>query len=257
MMPMHASLPMYDRPEMRGETDRFWALTRDALRDRGIAAPDALTRDFASPWDLWLSPDLLLSQTCGLPLRARLHDRVQLVATPDFALPGCAPGYYNSVLITRREHADTPIGTLLRGRIAANEGLSQSGWGALCRYAADLGLTPARPILSGGHAFSARAVLDGHADLAAIDAQTWRLLQRYEPDLQALAERDRTAPTPALPLITARGRDPEPLIAALTEALAALPAANRDTLGLVGFARIALADYMALRVPPNPDDLPQ
>lgn len=254
---MHASLPMYDRPEMRAETDRFWTLTRDALRDRGIAAPDALTRDFSSPWDLWLSPDLLLSQTCGLPLRARLHDKVGLVATPDFALPGCAPGFYNSVLITRADHAETPVETLLRGRIAINEGLSQSGWGALCRYASDLGHVPAKPILSGGHALSARAVLDGRADLAAIDAQTWRLLLRHEPDLRALVERDRTAPTPALPLITAQGRDPEPLIAALTEALAALPDDDRETLGLAGFARIPLADYMALPIPPNPDDLPQ
>lgn len=254
---MHASLPMYDRPEMRDQTDRFWALTRDALRDLGMDAPDALTRDFASPWDLWQSPDLLLSQTCGLPLRARLHDKVQPVATPDFALPGCAPGYYNSVLITRAEHSDAPMTALLKGRIAINEGLSQSGWGALCRYAGDLGLTPARPILSGGHALSARAVLEGRADLAAIDAQTWRLLLRYEPDLMALVERDRTSPTPALPLITARGRDPEPLILALNTALAKLPDPDRQTLGLAGFARIPLADYMALPVPPNPDDLPQ
>ncbi len=254
---MHASLPMYDRPEMRDQTDRFWALIRDALRDLGIDAPDALTRDFASPWDLWQSPDLLLSQTCGLPLRARLHDKVQLVTTPDFALPGCAPGYYNSVLITRAGHSDAPMTALLKGRIAINEGLSQSGWGALCRYAADLGLTPARPILSGGHAQSARAVLEGRADLAAIDAQTWRLLLRYEPDLMALVERDRTTPTPALPLITAKGRDPEPLILALNTALAALPDPDRQTLGLAGFAPIPLADYMALPVPPNPDDLPQ
>ena len=55
---MHASLPMYDRPETRAETDRFWALTRDALRDRGIAAPDALTRSVANPWELWKSPEL-------------------------------------------------------------------------------------------------------------------------------------------------------------------------------------------------------
>ena len=257
MTAMHASLPMYDRVETRGQTDRFWALIRDALRDRGIAAPDALTRDFASPWDLWQSPDLLLSQTCGLPLRAKLQDRVRLVCTPDFALPGCPPGYYTSVLITRADHATTPMQTLLRGRIAINEGLSQSGWGALCSYAADLGLTPAKPSLTGGHALSACAVLDGHADLAAIDAQTWRLLCRYEPDLSDLIERDRTRPTPGLPLITAQGRNPAPLIAALHDALAALSPIDRETLGLAGFARIPLADYKALPLPPNPDDLLQ
>lgn len=257
MTPTHASLPMYDRPETRAATDRFWALTRDALRDRDIAAPDALTRVFVSPWDLWQSPDLLLSQTCGLPLRARLHDKVQLVCTPDYALPGCLPGYYNSVLITRPDDADTPLKTLLRGRIAINEGLSQSGWGALWKYAMDLGETPARPILTGGHALSARAVLDGRADLAAIDAQTWRLLCRHDRDLTALLERARTRPTPALPLITAAGRDPAPLLAALRDALAALPRQDCETLGLAGFARLPLTAYMALPLTPNPDDLPQ
>lgn len=252
---MHASLPMYDRPEMRAQTDRFWVLSRTSLRDRGIPAPEALTRTFDSPWDLWQSPDLLLSQTCGLPLRARLHDRVQLVATPDYSLPGCAPGYYSSVLVTRAALADRPFAELLQ-RVAANEGLSQSGWGALCAHAARQGLTPSRPILTGGHALSARAVLEGRADLAALDAQTWRLLKRYEPDLASLHEITRTAPTPALPLITAQGRDPEPILAALEEALAALPPADRQTLGLTGFARIPLTGYMALTIPPEPGNLP-
>jgi ABC-type phosphate/phosphonate transport system substrate-binding protein len=115
---------------------------------------------------------------------------------------------------------------------------------------------PARPLLTGGHAFSARAVLEGRADLAALDAQTWRLLRRYEPDLAALHEIARTAPTPALPLITAGTRDPEPILSALEEALAALPAPHREKLAIRGFARIPLADYMALPIPPNPDDLP-
>ncbi|MFO7921719.1 MAG: PhnD/SsuA/transferrin family substrate-binding protein [Nioella sp.] len=253
---MHASLPMYDRAELRPATDAFWALSRDALRARGLDAPDALTRGAASPWDLWTSPDLLLSQTCGLPLRARLHEAVQLVCTPDFGLPGCPFGHYSSVLVTRRDLADTPLDRLLP-RPAANEALSQSGWGALCAHAARHGLTPRRPILTGGHAASARAVLEGRADLAAIDAQTWRLLQRHEPDLAALHEYARTAPTPALPLITAKGRDPAPILAALEAALAALPEHHRAALGLRGFARLPLGDYRALVIPPDPRDLPE
>lgn len=256
MTALHASLPMYDRPEMRAATDAFWARLRDALRARGIDAPEALTRDQRSPWALWQSPDLLLSQTCGLPLRARLHDRVQLVATPDFGHPDCPPGYYNSVLVTRRDLADRPLAELVKMRIAMNEALSQSGWGALCRFAQDRGLTLARPAATGGHAFSARAVLEGRAELAAIDAQTWRLLLRYEPELGTLAEIARTDPTPALPLITAKGREPEPIFSALQAALAALPAPDRETLGIRGFVRIPLADYMALPIPPNPDEMP-
>ena len=253
---MLAALPMYDRPEMRAATDAFWALTRDALRARGLDAPEALTRNAASLWDLWTAPDLLVSQTCGLPLRAKLGTRVRLVCTPDFGLPGCPFGYYNSVLVTRPDLADAPLARLVT-RVAANDGLSQSGWGAIFAHAARHGLTPRRPILTGGHAASAKAVLTGQADIAAIDAQTWRLLLRHEPDLAVLHELARTAPTPALPLITAKGRDPEPILAALEEALAALPARHRAALCLEGFANLPLCAYAALAIPPDPADLPE
>ena len=68
---MIASLPMYDMPHLRGAHDRYWTAIRDALG----YGPDALTRG-GDPWAEWQSPDLLLGQTCGLPYRARLHDKV-------------------------------------------------------------------------------------------------------------------------------------------------------------------------------------
>ena len=95
---MIASLPMYDRPELRAETDRYWTLIQEELAARGVDAPEALLRDGAL-MPQWESPDLILSQTCGFPYRARLHGRVALVGTPDFGNEGCAPGYYRSVLI--------------------------------------------------------------------------------------------------------------------------------------------------------------
>jgi hypothetical protein len=39
--------------------------------------------------DHWVEPHLLLSQTCGYPLRYVLKDHVRLVATPCYAAPGC------------------------------------------------------------------------------------------------------------------------------------------------------------------------
>ena len=254
---MHASLPMYDRPEMRASTDAFWALIRDGLRDRGIDAPEDLRRDEPPDlWALWTSPELLFSQTCGLPVRAALHDKVQLICSPDTGLPGCPPGFYNSVLLTRPDHAGTPIETLLSLRLAINEPLSQSGWGSIHRYAGERGIALARPRVTGAHVLSIAALLAGEVDLAAVDAHTWRLAQRYLPETAGLVERDRTRPTPGTPYITARTRDPEPILSALEEALAALPAPHRETLAIRGFARIPLADYMALPIPPNPDDLP-
>lgn len=241
---MIAALPMYDRPELRAETDALWRAIRDALRSRGIDAPHALTRD-RDPWDIWQDPDLILAQTCGLPYRARLHDKVTLVATPDYALPGCPPGHYCSVILAHG--ADVPN----RPRVAVNDPLSQSGWAALQAWAAAAGLPLGPVTITGSHAASARAVAEGRVDLAAIDAQTWRQLLRFDGADPAL-EIARTSPTPGLPLITAAGRDPAPIRAALSEAMATLPAASAAALDLKGFVTIAPTAYRAIPIPPNP-----
>jgi ABC-type phosphate/phosphonate transport system substrate-binding protein len=241
---MIAALPMYDRPELRADTDALWSALRDALRDRGIAAPQTLTRD-RDPWEVWQDADLLFAQTCGLPFRARLHTRVTLVATPDHALPGCPPGHYNSVLIAR--NAAIPA----RPRLAVNDALSQSGWAALHGWMGVRGVTPGPVTITGAHAASARAVAEGRADLAAIDAQTWRLLVRAG-DAAADLEIARTDPTPALPYITAATNDPAPIRDALAEALAALPQTTRAALDLHGIVQINAAAYRAVPIPPNP-----
>ena len=89
---MIASLGMYDRPETAAANDRLWAGIRDGLRSHGIAAPDTLTRGANAYWDAWTAADLVFSQTCGFPFRARLHDHVTLIGTPDYGLPDCPDG---------------------------------------------------------------------------------------------------------------------------------------------------------------------
>ena len=241
---MIAALPMYDRPELRAETDALWASMRDALRGRGLDAPDSLTRD-RDIWDIWQSPDLVLAQTCGLPFRTRLAGRVRLVATPDYGLPGCPPGHYCSVILARSADLPAPL------RVAINDPLSQSGWAALHAWADARGLALGPVDVTGSHAASARAVANGEADLAAIDAQTWRLLVRHDGADPAL-EIARTPPTPGLPLITADAHDPARLRSALVAALAALPLATRDALYLRGFVQIDANRYLAIPIPPNP-----
>ncbi|MBO6604456.1 MAG: PhnD/SsuA/transferrin family substrate-binding protein [Roseicyclus sp.] len=240
---MIAALPMYDRAEIRDATDRFWALIRDELRRLGLDAPAALTRD-TDPWEIWQSPDLILAQTCGLPYRARLAPHVTLVTTPDYALPGCPPGHYNSVIVAR----STKPGP----RPAVNDALSQSGWAALSDWAAATGHRLDAPLMTGAHEASARAVAEARADLAAIDAQTWRLLTRHAPFTADLVEVARTAPTPGLPLITAGSQSPAPIRAALDSALAALDPADRAALGLHGFSDISESTYLAQPMPPKP-----
>lgn len=249
---MIAALPMYDWAEVRGPTDRLWRLMQAALRARGIAAPDDLTRG-GDMWADWQSPDLLLGQTCGFPFRTRLHGNVTLLGTPDYGLPGAAPGHYYSQLVVRRDE-DRDLAGCLAGTLAINGTDSQSGFAAPLNHAAGLGLAVGRLLVSGAHVESARAVAEGRADIAAIDAVTWRLVLAHRPAIaQALRVIDRTQPqTPGLPYITAKGRDGAAIGAALAEAIAAQTPDDRAALGLVGFVHIPAERYLAVPVPALP-----
>jgi len=242
-----AWLGMYDMAPLRAVNDRFWTGIRNALGK----GPDRLSRD-ADPWEVWQSPDLLLAQTCGMPYRTRLHGTVTLVATPDHGLPGCPPGHYNSVLVVRADApGETPedfAGTTL----AYNEALSQSGWAAPSAYFAARGIRFSELLQTGAHAASARAVAEGRADIAGIDAVTWALLRDHDPVVGALRVIGTTAPTPALPYITAATRDPEPLRAALRHAVAALSPVDRAALHLRGIEILPESAYLAVPTPPPP-----
>lgn len=244
MTALIAALGMYDWPPMQAANDRLWAVIRDGLHARGMEAPERLTRGADAYLPGWLSPDLLLSQTCGLPFRTILTGRVRLVGTPDYGLPGVDPGYYRSVLIA-------PLsGDAEGGRLAYNDDGSQSGWAAPLTHAARNGWRITPHLHSGSHRESIRAVAEGRADLAGIDAVTWRLAERFQPDLAARVRViGHTAPTPGLPLITAAARDPAPLFDAVRGAIAVLPSADRDLLGLRGIVAIPEADYQAVPTP--------
>lgn len=249
---MITALGMYDRTEVQGANDRLWALIRDGLRDRGVSAPEALTRGEMAYMPGWLRPDLVLSQTCGFPYRARLHGKVTLIGTPDYGVKGCPPGHYRSVFVARAE--DPRDLTALDGTpLAYNDGLSQSGWAAPQNHAAKLGLSfPAGPC-TGGHVASARAVAGGRADLAALDAVTWAMIEDHDPALaKALRIVAVTDPTPGLPCIAALGADAEATFATLSEAIAALGPQDRALLHLKGLVRIPAAAYLAVPTPPSP-----
>lgn len=242
---MIAALPMYDRPETSAANDALWALTREALG----YGPDRLTRD-RDLWDVWLAPDLVLSQTCNLPYRLKLHGKVRLVGCPDYGLEGCAPGQYSSVLVARAEES-RPVEALLSARVVINQGHSQSGYGTLWAYAAKRGLTPSIIGESGAHMLSARMVAAGEADLACIDAQSWRLIARHDEAAAGLRVLDRTDPSPATPFVTGLDRDPAEIAAALAEAIDALPGHHRAAIDLKGLVPVDAATIMALPSPPD------
>lgn len=251
---MIASLGMYDRAECQPANDRLWALIRDGLRAAGIDAPERLTRGEGAYWPAWQSPDLILSQTCGYPFRARLHGQVRLVGTPDYGVEGCPPGHYRSVLVARAGDGRGDVAEFDGVPLAYNEALSQSGWAAPQTHAARIGIRlPAGPA-TGAHRASAETVAEGRADIAALDAVTWGLIQRFDPALAAVLKVvGRTDPTPGLPLITGPAQDADLIAGCVARAIDALSEDDRATLRLRGLVRLPAADYLAVPNPPAPD----
>lgn len=252
---------MYDRPETRAAWDALWQATVEGYEPRRSETrsdlpPLPAMLDWDSPHDApWLDPDLTLAQTCSLPYRTRLNGKVTLLGTFDFGLPGCAPGYYNSVLVMRANDPRELPKYWSELTLAYNAPDSQSGWAAPYFHAQILGSGFRAGAETGAHAASARAVMEGHADIAALDAQTFRLLERYEPDISALKEIARTAPTPGLPLITRRGWDAGEFWKSLSQAVDDLHQQAKAVLDLDGLVSIHADRYTELPVPPAPEDV--
>ncbi len=241
-------LGMYDPPALRAANDRYWQGIRSALG----YGPKALTRD-VDFIEAWQSPDLLLSQTCGMPFRILLHGHVTLVGTPDYGLPGCKPGYYRSVLVVRAADNRRVLTDYSGATFAYNEALSQSGWAGPMTYLNRAGICFGSLIETGGHSASALAVAEGQADMAGLDALTWALLEEHDSDLtDKLRVIAPTKPTPALPYITAKGRDPTPIAAAVRTAIGGLTETDRQILHIKGFVDIPAEDYLTVPTPPTP-----
>lgn len=238
---------MYNQTDCLTALDRYWALIRDGLRNGGVAAPDGLTWGMPDFHTHWLDPALVLSQACGYPFRAVLQGKVTLIGTPDFGIAGCAPGYYRSVFVVRSDDDRDDLTAYRAGIFAYNDPMSQSGWAAAQTHALGLGFQFENTAQTGGHVASANAVSDGSADIAAIDAVTWRLLRRNDPAMSALRVVAETDPTPGLPYIAAQGADRHATLRAIEAAIAGLAAQDRDTLGIRGIVHIP--DYAYLAVP--------
>lgn len=240
---------MYARPELETAHANYWAAIRTALARRGIDAPEKLAQN-AGGFPVWEDPSLVLSQTCGMPYRTGLHGRVQIVGTPDYGLEGCPAGYYNSAIVVRADDTRTSLPEFATASLAYNAPHSQSGFAALYNHLLPSGIWFSTRLESGGHLASANMVAQGQADLASIDAQTWRLIQRYEPIASQLRVLEFTGPTPGLPYITGLHHDPNSVYDAVSEAISTLPEADAKALDLHGIVRIDTADYLAVPNPP-------
>ncbi len=223
-MTRHASLPMYDLPEIRGETAAWWRGLAGYLRRNGVGdVPDDLGKTSGDPYVHWLSPDLLFSQTCGYPLVTRLAGRVRVVATPCYDAPGCHGAGYCSLIVIAEGAEVQDYAGLAGGVLAVNAPDSHSGYNVIRRMSGGIGHFAAFTD-SGSHRNNIRMVAERKADAAAVDTVTHALLAMHAPEALAGTRILCQSPAaPGLPYVTAMATPPETverLRAGLMEALA-------------------------------------
>lgn len=244
------SLPMYDWPELNAAHDIFHDVLKQQLRDRGFDAPDNLSRTQEIP-QMWLSENLILSQTCGMPFVTALKDRVSLVGTPDYDIAG-EPGDYHSVIIVHRNSDVQSLADLAGKTFVYNEQGSQSGYASVAHAMTSVGLAGMhsfhdRP--SGSHRQSIKAVAAGVADFAAIDAVTWEIAKRFETASGSVRVLAQTDPTPGLPFITASHRtasEVDKIFEAAAIAIDSLDQQTRQSLFLNGLIKTEKKDYQVI-----------
>lgn len=246
-----ASLGMYDLAWLRTANNQLWTALRDRLRAAGeTMVPDALDRSRAID-EIWRDPDVLLAQTCGLPLVTSLRNVVRVIGTPCYDFPGCSGPFYCSFVVVATGNPAAGIGDLRGERAAINGWDSQSGMSALRSVVApfaEAGRFFSDVVVTGAHRASLAAVASGMADVAAIDCVTYGLLAAHDPaEIAGTRILCETPLVPGLPMVTA-AETSDVTMNRLQDALGSVivdPAFGDIcmALGLHGFARLTEGDY--------------
>ena len=204
----------------------------------------------ASLDDLWARPDMACVFMCGYPWALR-ESRPHLLAAPVPSPPrfGGRPDYVSDFIV-RADSGFRDLTDTFGGTIAYSTEHSHSGYNAP-RFHLLPHRTAARPQLYStvlGPFIRQRpvieAVLDGRADVAAVDGYGLDLLRRHEPEMVArLRIIATTLPAPAPPLVASPGIDVatrERVTAALLSVHEALAMTTTlDELLLARFVRVA------------------
>ena len=127
-----AALPMYDFPWVAEANDALWAAVAARLREAGVESPARLTRA-GDPAAQWRDPGLILGQTCGYPYVKTLRDFVALIATPEYAFPGCEGAAHRSFLVSRARDPRRDLAAFRGGRAALNAWDSNTGMNLFAR----------------------------------------------------------------------------------------------------------------------------
>ena len=239
-----AELLMYVAPPRVREAQEQW-LTR-VLEILSATRLDAQALDLKQ---LWLSPQLLLTQTCGYPLMKILRGQVQVVGRPVYRLPHSAGGNHCSLIVARADDPRQRLEDFRGSHGLLNAQDSNSGMNLFRHTLAPLqrdGQFFAQVSLTGGHRNSLVAIKAGEGDLAAIDSVTFDYLARdHSEEIAGVKVIARTASGPCLPYVTRIGADAQAIREAMNQALKDLP----EVAAVLAIAEVlpaSEADYQVL-----------
>lgn len=217
-----AELLMYVAPPRIRQAQEQWL--KRTVEILGVERLDAQALDLKA---LWLSPQLLLTQTCGYPLMTELQGKVQVVGRPVYQLPHSANGNHCSLLIAREDDLRQALVEFRGSHGLLNSRDSNSGMNLFRHALAPLqqnGAFFADVTLTGGHRSSLAAIKAGDGDLAAIDSVTFDYLARDgSEEVAGVKVIGRTAEGPCLPYITRLGAEADVIREAMNQALTELP----------------------------------
>ncbi|MEI8238547.1 MAG: PhnD/SsuA/transferrin family substrate-binding protein [Actinomycetota bacterium] len=245
---MIAVLGMYPFAHLRDAYDQLWSSIRRSLDD----APDALDRT-TDLYESWRRHDLLLGQSCGWPLVTSLPE-LAVVGAFDATVPFAKDGCYRTVLVASRPQSPAELMSAPGAIAAVNGPDSLSGWISLC---AAVGRRPELTLTTGSHAESLRAVAEGRAQLASIDALSFEFLLESNRSVAAAVHIVGHGPVvPSLPLVmSASNAHRRDAMRAAIDAAMHDPALGevRARLRIRGFVPLDRVDYeplLALAPPP-------
>lgn len=183
------------------------AFTRYLIKHSGYPLKIIYAADYTDLSKIMRRDPYSLGWTCGAPyVQDHASDQQQLIAVPTF---NQKPTYY-SIILTRSKRPEKTLADFKGGVLAYSDPRSNSGFLApkysLFKKGIDI-KTHFRLLLdAGNHEGSIEALLNGLADVAAVDEYIWLTYIKDNPQAQqALREVERMGPYPFTPIVASKG----------------------------------------------------
>ncbi|MEO5973624.1 MAG: PhnD/SsuA/transferrin family substrate-binding protein [Ilumatobacteraceae bacterium] len=247
---------MYDFVEVKASTSTLLESISRELRGLGedVVADSPESSEHSELMSYWLSGQMYMSQSCGLPYVEELSTVVDVLGTFRWNDISDDFGNYRTHIVVRGEHGATTASELRGARPVISTTQSLSGWCSLGCALAEVSRDPdfVQPYLIGHHhAGSLQLLQDGIADVASIDPATYQLFRRFRPSLvHGLRIIGSGPPMPATPIIASKTRT-----APMSDLRSVLHRVVGDNLlrdemseiGIVGFVNRDASDYEMIR----------